>query len=339
MCKNCKNDIIQLLPLRFILIKNMKLTPINPHFNACDQKWELMPEQDGGRLCDSCERVLVDFTPFTEQEVLNQQRANDFKLCGRYTRGQVDRLHRHLTLEETQNNRPWLVSLAMGLGSLLPLGAAAQNTVVHVDDIELTTDSSTLQHTNVMVGKMKPKTLENELVVVDTIKVPIANTVPMPGVPGDISYPLISAAPTEIELKGTVVDKNTGDTLFGVYIQVDGTQMITSTDFDGNFSIIVPANSENVTLIASYIGYKQDSTEVDLATAVKATETLNLELELEMREIIMMGVIKPTAGQKLRRWSNPANWYRAIRNRIRYKYAHLYYKGKQHETHPNKPTL
>ena len=110
-----------------------------------------MPEQDGGRVCESCERVLVDFTQTTEQEVLNQQRANDFKLCGRYTRGQVDRLHRHLTLEESQNNRPWLVSLAMGLGSLLPMGAAAQDSSIKQEDNTLEPDSSKYVITNVVI--------------------------------------------------------------------------------------------------------------------------------------------------------------------------------------------
>jgi hypothetical protein len=321
----------------------MKLTAINPHFNACDQKWDLMHEQDDGRLCQSCERVLIDFTRTTEQEVLNQQRSNDFNLCGRYTHRQVDRLHRHLTLEESQNNRPWLVSLAMGLGSLLPVGVAAQNNLPMnstgeetpkrlmkgIAEEEVTIEmipTNNPDKTTVILGNMRPSSLVEETVNMDTVKVPIAYTVPLPGAPSDIKYPLldvIAATDTLITLKGTVKDHDTKEPVPFAQVWIEGTQTGTMTDFDGNFALTIPTNAAQVTIIAAYIGYENDSNTINLQSKNKsdlALQMLELKLESHIMGIVTIVSGNPyTFGQKLRRWSNPANWYRAIKNRLEYK--------------------
>ncbi len=308
----------------------MKLTPINPHFNACDQKWELMPEQDGGRLCESCERVLVDFTPFTEQEVLNQQRDNNFKLCGRYTRGQVDRLHRHLTIEETQNHRPWLVSLAMGLGSMLPVGVAAQDSptdTIVLDKVEINTPRPKAPVERFIVGRM-PIHIENDNTAEqhDSIKVPIAYTVPMPGLPGGTQYPVLDVKDVNseiVELKGTVKDAETGEPIPFAPVWIEGTNIGIEADFDGNFSLKVHKSHGKVTLITSYIGYEKDSTTIDLSSHKRADLNLiALEIDTHVMGLAIVTVTNyenQPMGQKLKRWSNPANWYRAIRNKIRYK--------------------
>ncbi len=316
----------------------MKLTPINPHFNACDQKWELMPEQDGGRLCESCERVLIDFTQTTEQEVLNLQRANDFNLCGRYTRSQVDRLHRHLTLEESQSNRPWLVSLAMGFGSMLPMGVAAQDNLT-VDSVSTTTSGKylkglaqevvtleTLAPSSITIPdsilfKKQVHSSDENNITTELLKIPTALTVPMPSAPGNIQYPLLdvtNATNEFIELKGTVKEDETGEPLPFASVWVEGTNTGTSTDFDGNFSLKVPISYGKVMLVTSYIGYAQDSILVDLALAKDTMEMPIIELIAEPMQLYIVGgpFFKPTIGQKLKRWSNPANWYRRIRYRI-----------------------
>jgi len=55
-------------------------------------------------------------------------------------------------------------------------------------------------------------------------------------------------------IRGSVTDKNTGETLIGVNILVEGTMNGTITDFDGNFNLTkVPAGTVN--LVFSYISY------------------------------------------------------------------------------------
>ena len=57
-------------------------------------------------------------------------------------------------------------------------------------------------------------------------------------------------------VKGTVLDEN-GEPLIGVSIVVKGTSTGTITDFDGKFSIDLPAGSKE--LLISYIGYKDQT--------------------------------------------------------------------------------
>lgn len=59
------------------------------------------------------------------------------------------------------------------------------------------------------------------------------------------------------KVKGTVMDKNTGEALpFGI-VMVDGTNIGVSTDIDGNFSLILPENAKNLNV--KYVGYNSQT--------------------------------------------------------------------------------
>ena len=64
-------------------------------------------------------------------------------------------------------------------------------------------------------------------------------------------------------LKGNVADEKSGEALVGVEIKLDGTDLKTYTDFDGNFSFknVKPGEYK---VVANYISYE------------KITETLNV---------------------------------------------------------------
>jgi hypothetical protein len=66
-------------------------------------------------------------------------------------------------------------------------------------------------------------------------------------------------------LTGTVADSDSGELLAGVEIQLEGTDMKTYTDFDGNFTFKVKPGEYSV--VANYISYK------------KTTETLKVDNE------------------------------------------------------------
>jgi len=73
-----------------------------------------------------------------------------------------------------------------------------------------------------------------------------------------------SAATTVIT--GTVADENSGESLVGVEVKIEGTDLKTYTDFDGNFSFknVKPGEYK---LIANYISYQ------------KKTEVLNISAQ------------------------------------------------------------
>ena len=72
------------------------------------------------------------------------------------------------------------------------------------------------------------------------------------------------------ELSGQVIDKNTNETLVGVKVSVNGTDMVTYTDFDGmyHFDNLKPGNYN---LTASYISYENKTVE-NIVLTPKAKE-------------------------------------------------------------------
>jgi hypothetical protein len=84
-------------------------------------------------------------------------------------------------------------------------------------------------------------------------------------------------APVEnVTLSGNVLDFQSGEQLAGVEIQIEGTDLKTYTDFDGNFEFSgVKPGTYN--LIASYISYKNSLVENFAAKDAKEELTIKLQ--------------------------------------------------------------
>ena len=80
-------------------------------------------------------------------------------------------------------------------------------------------------------------------------------------------------------ITGKVSDPNS-EPLFGATIIVKGTQIFTTTDFDGNYSI--EANDAD-TLIFTYSGYES------MEVKIKKQTTINVSLTSSMDEIVVRG--------------------------------------------------
>ncbi|HEY0656782.1 MAG TPA: DUF5686 family protein [Chryseosolibacter sp.] len=103
-------------------------------------------------------------------------------------------------------------------------------------------------------------------------------------------------------VKGKVTDSNSGDPVPFVNITLVGSMTGTTTDFDGNFSLRVPASVD--TIVASYIGYKTKKKKLDKGSNV----IVNFQLE---EEVTTLKEIVVDAGE------NPA--YAILRNVVRNK--------------------
>ncbi|NJM24620.1 MAG: carboxypeptidase-like regulatory domain-containing protein [Bacteroidia bacterium] len=83
----------------------------------------------------------------------------------------------------------------------------------------------------------------------------------------------------ETVVRGKVTDANSGDPIPFVNVVMQGTNIGTTTDFDGNFEI--KTNTPTDTLVASYIGYK-----VRKKVVVKGTaQTINFQLEEDVTRL------------------------------------------------------
>ena len=84
-------------------------------------------------------------------------------------------------------------------------------------------------------------------------------------------------------IKGEVTDAQNGEALIGATVMVEGEKGGTVTDFDGNFSLDVPANA---TLEVTYIGY--------LKTIIKATPGKKMTISIKedtqaLGEVVVVG--------------------------------------------------
>ncbi len=70
-------------------------------------------------------------------------------------------------------------------------------------------------------------------------------------------------------ITGTVKD-DTGETLPSATVVIKGTTRGTITDFDGNYSLVIPDNQE-VTLIYSFVGFDSKEITVDTQTVIDVT--------------------------------------------------------------------
>lgn len=78
-------------------------------------------------------------------------------------------------------------------------------------------------------------------------------------------------------ISGKVMDIKTGEFLTGVAIKIEGTDIVTYTDFDGNFEIDdLEPGSYN--LVASYISYKNS-----LIEHIDAKAGTEKEIEIELQ--------------------------------------------------------
>ncbi len=91
----------------------------------------------------------------------------------------------------------------------------------------------------------------------------------------------------QAKISGSVTDASTGDKLVGANVIVEGTEVGTSTDVDGNYSLTVPAGLGSAKVTARYIGYRQATVTVTQS----GTQDFSLKEDvLKMDAVMVTGV-------------------------------------------------
>ncbi|MFW6370710.1 MAG: SusC/RagA family TonB-linked outer membrane protein [Bacteroidota bacterium] len=102
--------------------------------------------------------------------------------------------------------------------------------------------------------------------------------------------PQINAQETDNIIKGIVLDSNTGEPLIGTSVTVKGTTTGTTTGVDGDFTLQLP-DDENQVLSFSYIGYKPKDVPVNNRTFIEVSLEGDFQA-LEEIQIVGYGVQK-----------------------------------------------
>ncbi|TCD08518.1 hypothetical protein EZ449_11785 [Pedobacter frigidisoli] len=83
----------------------------------CSQNWEEMEKRDGYNFCEACSKCVVDFTGYSNAEIIKTLANASTEVCGRLTKTQLNQLNYHLVVAPV--NRNWMKYLGV-----LALGAS-----------------------------------------------------------------------------------------------------------------------------------------------------------------------------------------------------------------------
>ncbi|SDG48918.1 hypothetical protein SAMN05421827_10747 [Pedobacter terrae] len=94
----------------------------------CAQNWDEMIKGEGFNFCTACSKKVIDFSGYTNAQIINVLANAGSAVCGRMSQSQLNQLNYHLTIVPT-NNRNWmkyLGVLAIGM-SIFMMDAKAEN--------------------------------------------------------------------------------------------------------------------------------------------------------------------------------------------------------------------
>ena len=100
---------------------NFQITIAEP----CNQDWAKMEQRNGQNFCDACGKCVIDFSGYSNAEIISIIQNSKTEICGRLSETQLNQLNYQLLL--TPTNSIWmkyLGVLAIGVG-LFNTGAMA----------------------------------------------------------------------------------------------------------------------------------------------------------------------------------------------------------------------
>lgn len=85
--------------------------------NPCHEKWDGMQPKENGRYCGSCQKVVIDFTNKTNDEILDYIKENSRKqLCGTFKNSQLPASNQ---FQQHENSIRFLAALLLVFGMTL----------------------------------------------------------------------------------------------------------------------------------------------------------------------------------------------------------------------------
>lgn len=120
----------------------------------CQENWKNMSANQKGRHCKSCEKTVVDFTPKTDEFIVNYFLENN-NVCGRFKKQQ---LNRPIVFSRKSKNNYWSY-LASGLLAFLSLSPQESKAQVASNP-----DQTNITNTHLVKGKIAQSILRNKTI-------------------------------------------------------------------------------------------------------------------------------------------------------------------------------
>jgi len=105
----------------------------------CSQNWDEMEKGKGFNFCTACSKNVIDFSGYTNAEIINSLANAGSVVCGRLSQSQLNQLNYHLTVVPTKN-RNWMKYLGvLAIGAcILSHSAQAATKIKPVELFETT---------------------------------------------------------------------------------------------------------------------------------------------------------------------------------------------------------
>lgn len=134
----------------------------------CHEDWQKMHPVDKGRFCDSCCKVVTDFSKMSELEILTFFKKKPENVCGRFTKTQLDQKY----VASTTISIPAHKRLIRYMMSLFLIGGVAKQVRSQSQDSVVVQSDTLLQDSSLVLEDILKDTLivENDSLKSDTLK-------------------------------------------------------------------------------------------------------------------------------------------------------------------------
>jgi hypothetical protein len=78
----------------------------------CLQNWDEMDKGEGFNFCKACSKNVIDFSGYTDAEIISVLAGASSSVCGRLSKTQLNQLNYHLSIVPT-TNRNWMKYLGV----------------------------------------------------------------------------------------------------------------------------------------------------------------------------------------------------------------------------------
>ncbi len=185
----------------------------------CNQNWRTMKINESGKFCNQCSKSVVNFAHLSDKEIVTFFDGNNGNVCGRFANDQLNRI---IKVEKKS-----YLKIPNILSGLLLLGTT-QN--VNATEIYKLKDSIEIVESNKFAD-----TIENREINQNQNSDSLKNVI-----------------------KGTVLDVESKEPLFGVKVYIEGIKIGTHTNLDGDFTLNIPDSllKDDMKLVFTYYEFE-----------------------------------------------------------------------------------
>ena len=122
--------------------KNLSLKIPKP----CSEKWSKFEQTAGGGYCNSCSKVVVDFTNMSDEQIVSYFKSKSTHTCGRFLPTQLKEYRIEKTSTVLLPRPSWFKVAALSLGFIFSTNEGSANVHSSIIEINPTKNNSDQRH-------------------------------------------------------------------------------------------------------------------------------------------------------------------------------------------------